>query len=132
MNNNRTIHAALNYFIATVWIINGLFCKLLNFTPRHQLIVSRILGEDHSILFTKAIGVAEVCIALWILSYRKSRICAISQIAIVATMNIIEFFLASDLLLFGKMNALFAFIFISIIYYNEFVQNKKFASQSSL
>jgi len=34
----------LKYFIALIWLINGLFCKLLNFVPRHEEIVKRILG----------------------------------------------------------------------------------------
>jgi len=132
MSDKKLIYIALNYFIATVWIINGFFCKALNLVPRHQLIVSRILGAEHAAIFTKAIGIAEVCMALWILSFRKSRLCAITQLAIVATMNTLEFFLAPDLLLFGKANAFFAFVFIGMIYYNEFILNKKFASQSSL
>ena len=32
--------------ISLVWLVNGLYCKVLNFVPRHQLIVARILGED--------------------------------------------------------------------------------------
>jgi hypothetical protein len=40
---------------------------------------------------------------------------------IVGTMNVIEFFLAPDLLLFGRMNIVFAFGFIVIIYINEFI-----------
>jgi hypothetical protein len=45
--------------------------------------------------------------------------------AIVATMNIIEFILAPDLLLFGRMNIVFASIFIALIYVNEFVFRKR-------
>jgi hypothetical protein len=122
---NRTIHCILNYFIATVWLANGLFCKLLNLVPRHQLIVARILGEPHAMPFTKAIGLSEVLMALWIISNIRSRFCAIAQIIIIATMNCIEFFLARDLLLFGKLNALFASLFILLIFYNEFMLNKK-------
>ncbi|HMG83844.1 MAG TPA: DoxX-like family protein [Ferruginibacter sp.] len=121
MNNKKPIHLVLTYFIATVWIGNGLFCKLLNFVPRHQLIVARILGNEHAALFTKAIGFSEMLMAVWILSSIKPRFCALTQMIIIATMNTIEFFLARDLLLFGKLNALFAFLFIALILYNEFV-----------
>lgn len=115
------IKLILTAFICLVWFINGLFCKILNLVPRHQEIVRRILGEEYSWLFTKAIGIAEMLMVVWILSKIRSRFCAIFQIAIVGTMNVIEFILVPDLLLFGRMNVLFASIFIVIIYVNEFV-----------
>ena len=52
------INKLLNYCIAAVWLANGLFCKVLNLVPRHQQIVAHILGEQYSVMFTKAIGVA--------------------------------------------------------------------------
>jgi len=111
----------LTIFICLVWFINGLFCKVLNLVPRHQEIVTRILGEEYSWLFTKAIGIGEILMVVWIVSKVKSRLCAIFQMAIVGTMNFIEIILAPDLLLFGRMNIAFASIFIVIIYVNEFV-----------
>lgn len=118
------VHSALTYAIAAVWIINGLVCKVLNVVPRHQLIVARILGEDHSALITKTIGTFEVLMAVWVLSRIRSRWCALVQIAIVALMNTIEFILAPDLLLFGKMNSIVAIFFITIVFVNEFVLNR--------
>lgn len=44
---------------------------------------------------------------------------------IVAAMNIIEFILVPDLLLWGKLNIIFAFLFIGLVYYNGFILNKK-------
>jgi hypothetical protein len=38
-------------------------------------------------------------------------------------MNIIEYNFAQDLLLFGKLNLVFASIFILVVYYNEFILN---------
>jgi putative exporter of polyketide antibiotics len=49
-----------NYLIAAVWLINGLFCKLFNLVPRHQEIVSNILGHEHAALLTKLIGLGEL------------------------------------------------------------------------
>ena len=63
--------------------------------------------------------------AVWILSAYKTKLNAIVQIAIVATMNILEFMLVPDLLLWGKLNSLFAFIFILVVYFNEFYFNNK-------
>ena len=44
---------------------------------------------------------------------------------IVGTMNIIEFILSPDLLLFGRMNIVFASVFIAVIYLNEFIFGKR-------
>ncbi len=126
----KAIHKLLTYCIATVWIANGLFCKVLNLVPRHQQIVTRILGIEHSRFLTIAIGCSEIFMAIWILSKNKTRLTAIVQIAIVATMNTLEFILVPDLLLWGKLNALFAFIFILVVYFNEFYLNKKIDQQT--
>ena len=114
----------LTFCIAAVWFVNGLFCKVLNFVPRHQEIVARILGNEYAFLLTKAIGFSEILMCIWILSGIKKRFCAIAQISIVLTMNLIEFLLAKDLLLFGKMNALFAVLFVSVVYFSFSQQNK--------
>src|SRR5258708_22694678 len=98
--------------IAAPWLINGLFCKLLNLVPRHQLIVSRILGETNAPMATRTIGFLEILMFAWVLSGIQSRTCALTQIVLVATMNIIEFILAPDLLLFGRINIIVACIFI--------------------
>ncbi len=122
---NKATHTLLTYCIATVWIINGLFCKVLNLVPRHQQIVANILGFEHARFLTIAIGCSEVMVAIWIVSKIKTRINAITQIAIVAIMNLLEFICVPDLLLWGKLNAVFAFLFILVVYLNEFYLNKK-------
>lgn len=111
---------SLNYLIAAVWIANGLFCKVLNLVPRHQLIVARITRNAHAGVLTRAIGFAEIAMAVWILSGIKPRLNAIAQAVIIATMNSLEFVLAPDLLLWGRLNALFALLFILLILYNAF------------
>ena len=126
---NKQVHTILTYCIALVWIINGLFCKMLNFVPRHRQIISEILGDDYAQIFTRLIGFSEVVMALWILSKFKHRLNATIQIAIVGLMNILEFILVPELLLWGKLNSLFAFIFILVVYLNEFYLNKKIKNQ---
>lgn len=121
-------HQLLNYLIASVWLMNGLFCKVLNFVPRHQEIVARILGNENSRLFTILIGIAEIGMAVWIVSNVWSRINATIQILVIATMNVLEFLLVPDLLLWGRANILFAFLFILLIYYNEFRLTKNLAT----
>ena len=118
---NNLAKVVINIFIALVWLINGLFCKVLNWVPRHQLIVSHILGDKYAFIATKAIGALEVLMAIWILSKIKSRFCATVQIIIVLLMNIIEFLTVPELLLFGRTNIIFAVIFAIVIYGNEFL-----------
>jgi len=122
---NQNLHRILTILISLVWLVNGLVCKVLNLVPRHQQIVSEILGYEHSRLLTILIGLAEVVMAIWIMSKYKSKNNAAIQIIIVATMNLLEFILVSELLMWGKMNSIFAFVFISIVWYNEFVLNQK-------
>jgi hypothetical protein len=124
-NDQRKIYKPINYLVAAVWLLNGLLCKVLNLVPRHEQIVSRILGNEHALFLTKTIGIFETFMAIWIISNIKSRLNAVIQIIIIATMNVIEFILAPDLLLWGKTNLVFAIMFILLIYYNEFILNKR-------
>ena len=121
----KTIQVIFKYLIAWVWIGNGLFCKILNLVPRHEQIVARILGNEYSRPLTILIGAAEIGMAIWFLSGIKTRLNTYAQIGIVATMNILEFILVPDLLLWGRLNSLFAFLFILVVYSNHFHLNKK-------
>ena len=108
-----------------MWIVNGFFCKVLNLVPRHEQIVARILGDTYSKPLTILIGLSEIVMALWILIGYKSKLNAIVQILIVATMNTLEYILVPDLLLWGKLNSIFVFFFILVVYCNEFYFNRK-------
>ncbi len=103
-----------------IWLINGLFCKILNFVPRHQEIVGNILGYNYAKTFTYLIGIAELCMAIWIVTNYKYKLNAIVQIAVIASMNILEFLLVPNLLLWGKFNIVFAMLLIVTIYINNF------------
>lgn len=113
------------YFIALVWLGNGLFAKVLNFVPRHGLIVQTIFQDfidiETSFYLTKLIGLSEIVLAFLILSEYKSRLVSILQILLVIIMNIIEFVLVDDLLLFGRWNLVIALFFSFFIYWNEFI-----------
>ena len=115
----------MNYIIPTVWLINGLLCKILNLVPRHQEIVARILDEEYAREITFIIGVLEIIMAIWILSNYKSKLNALLQIAIIVSMNIIELIFVKDLLLFGNLNIVFASLFCGVIYYSEFILKQK-------
>jgi len=118
--NLVVIHKIVTYCIAGIWLTNGLLCKVLKLIPRHEQIIARILSDSYSRPLTILIGISEIIMAIWILSGYRSRINAITQIAVIATMNILEFILVPDLLLWARFNILFAFLFCLIIYYNEF------------
>ena len=125
MRCNINAHWIINVLISAVWLVNGLVCKVMNLVPRHGQIVARILGNEHSQLFTKAIGISEILMSLWILSGKYSRLNAVVQILVIGLMNTIEFVLVPDLLLWGRLNAVFAFLFIVLIYFNEFSLRKQ-------
>lgn len=123
------IHKILTLLIALVWFINGLFAKVLGFVPRHEQITARILGEEYAAILIKAIGIGEILMVVWILSRVFPRVNAATQIALISTMNVLEFFFARDLLLWGGLNAVFALIFMAVIYSNEFVLGNDLAGR---
>ena len=124
------VYRILNICIALVWLINGLYCKVLRAVPRHEQIVSRILGATHAVLLTRVIGVLEVAMAVWVVSRFAGRWCTILQIMVVSAMNIIEAYLVPDLLLWGYGNLLFAAVFVAIVALNEFVWQSTVANSS--
>ncbi len=122
-------HQSLTLLIAVVWLINGLFCKVLNWVPRHQEIVARIIGGDYARELTMLIGISEIIMAGWIFSGICPRLNALVQMIIIALMNTLEFILAPDLLLWGRLNALFACLLVFLIYYNEFKLRNQLTQQ---
>lgn len=117
----QSFYRVLPYFIALVWLVNGLLCKVLGLVPRHAAIVARILGPAHAGLLTRLIGLAEIGLASWMLSGLHRRWCVVAQILLVGVMNALEAWLAPDLLLWGRANALFASLFMLLLYYYEFI-----------
>lgn len=111
-------HVVARVLFASVWWANGLLCKVLGMVPRHQEIVARILGEAHAHGMTLLIGAAEVLFGCWIFSGWKWRWSAALQVAGVLLMNVIEFFLARDLLLFGGWNAAIALAYCAVVMYS--------------
>jgi len=128
--NDKSAHKILTFCIVAIWVANGLFCKILNLVPRHELIVAKILGDKYSGSLTMIIGWAEILMAIWVLSGHRSRLNSIVQILIIAAMNLLEFILVPEMLLWGRANIIFAFILILVIYFNEFYLNKRSAQQT--
>lgn len=123
----NTLHNILTILISLVWLINGLFAKVLGFVPRHQEIAAKILGDGISFIAVKVIGVLEIGMFIWVISRKYSRLAAIMQIAVVLTMNVLEYIIAPELLLFGRLNIVIAVFFVSVVYFNEFILKPKTA-----
>ncbi len=102
-------------FLAAVWLGMGPGAKVLGLVQRHRELVARILGEAHADRLTVLIGFGEIAIALWVFSGRLPRTCALVQMGLVGVMNLIEFTLARDLLLFGGWNLLVAAAFMTFV-----------------
>ncbi len=115
-NNNYIV---TKWAIALVWLTNGLCCKVLNLVPRHQEIVSEILNEQYARELTIFIGVLEIGMAIWIFSNVLTTYLVPIQITIILSMNILEFTLVPQLLLWGKFNILFAILFCLVIYLHD-------------
>ena len=115
------LYRSFTYLITLVWLVNVLLCKVLGLVPRHAAIVARILGPAYAGPLTRLIGLAEIGMALWMVSGLYRRWCVVAQMLLVAVMNTLEAWLAPDLLLWGRANALFASLFIALLYYYEFV-----------
>ena len=121
---SKQIHIAINFLIALVWLVNGIYCKILNAVPRHRQIVDNILGAEYGEVMTSVIGFSEILMALWILSGFKRRLNAFFQITVIVLMNILEYILTPELLLWGRWNILFAAAFCFLIYFNYWMNTK--------
>lgn len=117
---NQPASLSLRLFFAAVWLVNGVWCKIIDGVPRHREIVARILGEEHSLALTRMIGAGEVVMAVWILSGIRWKWSCAAQIVAVLLMNLIEFFVVPDLLLFGRFNSIVALAYVSLVAWAEF------------
>jgi hypothetical protein len=91
--------AALTFVIVAVWLVFGLWFKVLGMVPRHRLIVEAILGEGAATPVTFIVGLGEIALAIWVLSGLYPRLCAAAQSLAIITMNTLELRLARGLLL---------------------------------
>lgn len=99
---------------ALVWLAFGLLAKVLDGVPRHRAIVARVVGSEWAGTLTLLVGVAEVLLAVWILSRRFPRWCAAAQTALLVSMNTLELWKARDLLLSPAAMILANTVFLSL------------------
>jgi uncharacterized membrane protein YphA (DoxX/SURF4 family) len=75
--------------IASVWIYQGFWCKLLGHAPHHQKIVETapFLGPFRARQALVALGVLECVVAAWVLSGIRAREAAVMQTLLLLSMN---------------------------------------------
>jgi uncharacterized membrane protein YphA (DoxX/SURF4 family) len=75
--------------LASVWLYQGLWAKILDGDPSHREIVGRMPGMNPSTAHaaTTAIGFFEVGMAAWVLSGRRPRACAAAQTGLMVGFN---------------------------------------------
>src|SRR6476619_7359533 len=82
--------------IGGVWLFHGLYSKILNGIPRHQLIVGKVLGEKCARPATKIIGCLEVLLGVWAFTGFARLECAGVQTLAIVGMNALEIFFARE------------------------------------
>ena len=75
--------------VAAVWLYEGLWCKLLGGDRRQVEIVRAVprFGPRFGTLFLRALGVAEVGLAVWAWSGRSPLACATTQTLLLVALN---------------------------------------------
>lgn len=109
----------INWAIALIWLVNGLICKVLNIVPRHEQIIAEILGNEYSGFLRVLIGLSEMGMFVWILTGLKPKLAMRMQIVIILTMNVLEFIMVPELLMWGRLNICFAVVLCGLIYWNN-------------
>ena len=126
----RIMKISLTIAIGLVWFINGLICKVLGLTPRHEEIVAQILGQDYASIFTVMIGSSEVVMAIWVWSRKWLKFITYTQIGLVLTMNILETIIAPNLLLWGNLNIIWASMFCLVVWFHYRIISKNTVTAS--
>jgi hypothetical protein len=92
---------AARFVVAGVWLIHGLYNKLLGGSPRHLAIVQSVpgLAGAAGTRMLLAVGLFEVALAVWVISRRAPRLCAATQMVVLLSMNVVELTYARRLLL---------------------------------
>lgn len=91
----------LSVFVASVWLVHGLYNKLLHGSPRHLAIVQSVpgLGGHAGELVLVCVGIGEVLLSVWMVSGIRIWACVIVQAVALLSMNVLELAFAADHLL---------------------------------
>lgn len=102
--------------IGSVWVFHGLYSKILNGIPRHQLIVGKVLGERLARPATKVIGGLEIVLGVWAFTGLARVECAAVQTAAIVGMNALEIFLAREFLISAFGMVVLNLCFLGVIW----------------
>jgi hypothetical protein len=85
MLDQRLIRAS----IALVWLYQGLWCKVLGWSPQQKGLVADVpfIGPVAAGTVLIALGLIECSIAVWVLSGKRMRDAAFAQTALLIAMN---------------------------------------------
>ncbi len=81
--------AVIRISVAAVWLYEGLWCKILGRVQSQVQVVKAVprLGPLFGAPFLKALGVAEVALAVWVMSGIAPGTCAIVETALLVVLN---------------------------------------------
>ena len=114
---SQTFQMVLQIGIGVVWVFHGLYSKILNGVPRHQMIVGRVLGDTLARPATRAIGCMEILLGLWVFSGVGRVECAAVQTVAIVAMNFLEIKLARDLLISAAGMVILNLGFLALIWH---------------
>jgi DoxX-like family len=75
--------------VASVWLYEGVWCKLLGRGPGQLAVVQAVpfLDERRSAQFLRALGVVEMAIGVWVLSGFRAALCTLAQTVLLVSLN---------------------------------------------
>jgi uncharacterized membrane protein YphA (DoxX/SURF4 family) len=75
--------------IASVWLYQGLWCKVLGRMPHHGQVIAAVplLDGEAGRVALVLLGLAECGLAAWVISGRRARMAAIAQTTLLLIMN---------------------------------------------
>jgi uncharacterized membrane protein YphA (DoxX/SURF4 family) len=79
----------LHVAVAAVWFYEGVWCKLLNGQPRQVRVIEAMphYGVRVGNELLKVLGIVEAALGVWILTGIAPIICALTQTALLVTLN---------------------------------------------
>ena len=114
---SETFHVVAQIVIGSVWVFHGLYSKIFNGIPRHRLIVGKILGSANAAMITRAIGLLELLLGVWVFTGWQPVACAAVQTAAIVAMNSLEIFRARELLISAIGMVILNLGFLSLVWH---------------
>ncbi len=110
--------------IASVWLYQGLWCKLLGRMPHHQAMVGVVpfLNTSQARIAVRVLGSLECGLAVWVLCGMHAREAAVAQTLLLVSMNAAGLFWASRMIPdpVGMLFQNFTFLLLAWIAAGEF------------